>query len=137
MMNNLFDIPVDEFASPIKGHANRNTKFGDLEEMMENNGFRHLPVLEDKVPVGMISKRDLALLKNNALAEDLVAEDLMVKDPYCIRQGASIEEAAFEMSSRKIGSAIVLNAKGEADSIFTSIDGLNALIEVVRGDYNK
>ena len=82
----------------------------------------------------MISSRDLSLIKSLSTDFNLLAKDIMSEDPYCVPWGTSLEDVAFEMSSRKIGSAIVLDKDGCADSIFTSVDGLNALIELVRGD---
>ena len=57
----------------------------------------------------------------------------MKKDPYCASPHARISEVAMEMSSNKYGSAIILDNEGGI-GIFTSIDALNALIEIVRGE---
>ena len=37
------------------------------------------------------------------------------------------------MSSKKLGSAIVLDEQGDLAGIFTTTDALNALVEVIRG----
>ena len=58
----------------------------------------------------------------------------MVLNPYTAQTGSMLEEVAFEMSDRKIGSALIVNNFGELEGIFTSVDGLNALIEIIRGD---
>ncbi len=134
MKNQRIDIPVEEYASPIISFANEGMEVPEMLERMENNGFRHLPVLVEGKPVGMISSRDLLLIKELNRHFDLKARDIMVTDPYCVPAGTSLEDVAFEMSERKIGSVIVVDEMGKADSIFTSVDGLNALVEIVRGD---
>ena len=58
----------------------------------------------------------------------------MVNEPFCVSLGTPLDEVAFQMSQKKIGSALVVDGESKLDSIFTSVDGLNALIEVIRGD---
>ena len=135
MKHNPIDLAVEEYSSPIEAHATEQMSLEDMHGIMSVKGFRHLPVLRNNKPVGMISLRDLNLLKSLNKHFELTASDIMSQDPYCVVKGSSIGEVAFHMSERKIGSAIVVNENGEADSIFTSIDGLNALVEIVRGEY--
>lgn len=136
-MDKNLSIPISEFSSPIIASASLNMSVKEMLMIMDNNGFRHLPVVENEKPVGIVSARDLKLLR--ILNKDLQvkARDIMIEDPYCVQGQISMEEAALEMSRRKIGSALVVDSKGNLDSIFTSIDGLNALVEVLRGDYNQ
>ncbi len=135
MEKHPLDIQVEEFASPIEAFATENMTLEDMLGILKIKGFRHLPVLKDKKPIGMISIRDLNLLKNLNQHFDLRAKDIMSQDPFCVLEGASIGDVAFDMSEKKIGSAIITNLKGEAESIFTSVDALNALVEIVRGEF--
>ncbi len=133
-MSARLEIPVEEFASPIQAFATPDMGVEEMFNLISERGFRHLPVLKNKKPIGIISIRDLEFIKNLNRHFDLKAEDIMTNEPYCIPIGSTLEEVAFHMSEKKIGSAIVLNEAGEADSIFTSIDGLNALVEISRGE---
>ena len=136
MKKSTLDLPVDEFASPIIVFATQEMNLEEMLALMEEKGFRHLPVLRDKKAVGIISAREIKLLKGLNQHFDLKASDVMEEDPFCVPSGTSIGDVAFEMSSRKIGSTLILDSEGNVDSIFTSIDGLNALVEIVRGDLN-
>jgi len=127
-------IPVDEFASPIELFASEEMSVKDVKEHMVKNGYRHVPVLKNNIPVGIITSRDISLINSLKYQSDFLVSEVMVQDPYCVLTGTSLEEVAYEMSSRKIGSAIVVNDRGEAESIFTSVDGLNAIIEIIRGE---
>jgi CBS domain-containing protein len=62
------------------------------------------------------------------------AEDFMTAAPYCVPAGTPLEEVAFEMSAHKFGSVLVTDEDGNVSGIFTSIDALNALVEVLRGE---
>lgn len=127
------NIDIDEYTSPINGSVREDTSFTQIYELMMTERIRHVPVVKDRKPIGIISDRDVKLIKGFEKGLDLKAKDIMVEDPYCVQVGTSLDEVAFEMSRRKIGSALVVNDSGELEGIFTSTDGLNALIEVLRG----
>lgn len=133
-MSKPLDIVIDEYVSPVSTTGTTDMKLSEVTKLMRDGGFRHLPIVEGTKPVGIISDRDISLLDSLEDINDLSVEEVMVSNPYCARLGTSISEVAFEMSSRKIGSALILTNEGDLDGIFTSIDGLNALIEIVRGD---
>jgi len=130
-----FEVMVDQFSSPCPSVARLDTSLFEIAETMLNKQIRHLPVVDEKNrPVGIVSDRDLRILQGLQCDRNTPARDFMTKDPYTAYAGTPLEEVAFEMSQRKIGSAIVSNAEGEIEGIFTSTDGLNALIEVIRGE---
>jgi acetoin utilization protein AcuB len=133
-MSKPLDITIDEYVSPVPFTGTTDMRLSEVSKIMREQGFRHLPILKDNKPVGIISDRDISLLDSLEDLSNVCVEDVMVRDPYCAYIGTSISEVAFEMSSRKIGSALILTKEGHLDGIFTSIDGLNALIEIVRGD---
>jgi acetoin utilization protein AcuB len=137
MKNKILNIAVDEYSSPIQLFATEDMKVSKIKSLMHDRGYRHIPVLRSNKPIGIITDRDIAIVNTLKFSEDFLANEVMVRDPYCVPSGSSLEEVAFEMSKRKIGSAIVLNRLGEAESIFTSIDGLNAIIEILRGDVDN
>ena len=122
-------IAVDEYVSPIDHFVSADTNLHDIYKLMEENSWRHIPITENNKPIGILSARDIYLLKSLPKAMDV-----MIKNPYTVESGFAIEDVALEMSKRKIGSALVVNTEGELEGIFTSTDALNALIEVVRGE---
>ena len=56
----------------------------------------------------------------------------MASDPVTVNSQASLDEVAFEMSQKKIGSVIVNDENENFLGIFTVTDALNALIEIAR-----
>ncbi|HEX5954088.1 MAG TPA: CBS domain-containing protein, partial [Rhodanobacteraceae bacterium] len=60
--------------------------------------------------------------------------DIMATDPISVLADTPLDEVAFDMSERKIGSVLVYEESGEYLGIFTVTDALNALIEIVRGE---
>src|SRR5690606_6620316 len=84
--------------------------------------------------VGIVSQRDLAVLAGLDLDKQVQvrASDLMKPDPVTVRSSDPLDDVAYRMSERKIGSVIVLDDSGAPYGIFTATDALNALIEIVR-----
>jgi acetoin utilization protein AcuB len=129
-------VPVEEFTTPDPITANEDMTIDDLRHLMEKHGIRHLPVLRGDTVVGVISDRDVRLVSGLTFAEKLQvqAADIMATDPLTVSATAPLDEVAYAMSEKKVGSVIVNDEDGRFLGIFTATDALNALIEIVRGD---
>ena len=126
------NLTVDEFTTPCPKVVKPDTELNELERLMQEENFRHIPVQENDKLVGIISERDV-FSSYRADNNTLLAKDIMQKDPYLVDSSTKLSEVAFDMSKNKYGSALVKNSDGEL-GIFTSTDALNALVEVLRGD---
>ena len=126
-------LKVEEFTSPNPITANIDSGLKELLDVMSKNSIRHLPVEENGELVGILSQRDVKVALSLDQHIRLTAADVMNPEPFSVSVDTTIEDAALEMSKRKIGSAIVMDTNGKTYGIFTSTDALNALIEVVRG----
>ena len=58
----------------------------------------------------------------------------MSLEPLMVYANDKLSDVAFQLSSAKIGSAIVLDEDSKIFGIFTTTDALNALVEI---HYNK
>ena len=128
------NVPVDEFTTPDPVTASEDLMIDELRELMVKHGIRHLPIVRDEVVVGVISDRDVRLVAGLSIAEkfQVRAGDLMSPNPVSVHASASLDEVAFLMSEKKVGSVIVNDDDGAFVGIFTTTDALNALIEIVR-----
>jgi acetoin utilization protein AcuB len=83
--------------------------------------------------VGIVSERDLKVVAGLKMLEKnlLTAADIMSPDPVTVDASTMLDEVAFEMSEKKIGSVIVTE-NDQFLGIFTVTDALNALIEAAR-----
>ena len=127
------NLTVEEFTTPCPKVVAPDTELNELERLMQEENFRHIPVQENDKLVGIISERDVFSSYRADNGNTLLAKDIMQKDPYLVDSGTKLSEVAFDMSKNKYGSALVKTADGEL-GIFTSTDALNALVEVLRGD---
>ena len=99
-------------------------------QLMRDNRFRHLPVVEDGRLVGILSDRDLRpVLLSPGLARARVRE-LMSEDLTTVGPDTSIEEAASLLVVKKIGCLPVV-AQGQLVGIVTETDLLAVLVELL------
>jgi len=135
-LSKRLEIPVDEYTTPMAVTVPPDASLAEMKRKMSAGHFRHLPVLQGREVVGLVSQRDLMLVEGlgSDFASQLCASDIMHRDVFVVSADSSLEEVVFEMSDRKIGSAIILDHNDESVGIFTSTDALNALIEIIRGE---
>jgi acetoin utilization protein AcuB len=106
------------------------------QALMREGGFRHLPVMRGEKLVGIVSDRDIALVQciSRRGADEFFVEDVMTRDPYVVARDMPLAQVARDMLDRKIGSAVVVDAKGVA-GVFTVTDALQALVQVLEGTF--
>lgn len=132
---NLKNLKVEEFTTPCLHVLSPENTVEQAGKIMSENNIRHLPVLNaNKKVLGIVSERDLYSSYRLQSDGNTPIQNIMKKEPYCVPAQTKIYEVALNMSENKYGSAIVIY-DDESLGIFTSTDALNALIEVVRGDF--
>jgi len=133
MGSELKSISVEEFTTPTPITVSKETSIIDIKNLMSKQGIRHVPVVQDNSPIGIISDRDVLLaIRIDNETDKLTAKEVMTTEPYTVTPEISLEEVVFEMSKGRFSSAIVQYETGEI-GLFTSTDALNALIEILRG----
>lgn len=127
-------VPVEEFTTPNPVTATEDMPIDELRQLMQQYGVRHLPVVRNGKVIGVVSDRDIRVVQGLSLehSTQVCAGDIMAGDPVTVTAGTPLDEVAYTMSDRKIGSVIVYEDSGEFLGIFTVTDALNALIEVSR-----
>ncbi len=123
-------LTVDEFTTVDPITLTPECFLITAKEIMHEKKIRHIPIIENDKVVGLISDRDIHALSDDKL-EQIQVKDSMVLDPYTVQATDLLRDVVFEMSSRKVGSALVNDADGRLYGIFTSIDALNSVIELL------
>ena len=106
-------------------------------ELMKEFHIRHLPVVDQKAPVGMVSERDLLAAIGwwgnspkhpdatiSGWAQRLEVDQVMSTPLVCLHPDAALVEAARLMLDKKI-SAVALVAEGQLLGIVTETDLLH------------
>ncbi len=111
------------------------------QEMMKNNRFRRLPVMDGEKLVGWVTEEDLrqvapssattlSVYEINYLLAKLKIVDVMIKDVIVVKADAPIEEAALLMLQYKIGGMPVLDADEKVVGVVTETDIFKAFLEM-------
>ena len=108
-----------------------DTALAEAYQMMQENGIRHLPVLEVGALVGVVTDRDLRLATSTLAPAPLAlgrpVSDVMSRHPETADPGDPVEDAARTMRQKKIGCLPVVE-EGRLVGIITGIDLLDALL---------
>lgn len=108
----------------------------EAQAFMRKEKIRHLPVVEDGQPTGMISDRDIKLLLGpelgNPRPDELSVRDAMVEHAFVVDLETPLDSVAAYMAEHRCGSAVVTR-KGKLAGIFTVTDACRVLAELLHG----
>jgi len=105
-------------------------------EIMQEHQIRHLPVLQGKKLVGILTERDIAVARSFQGSAELRVEGVMMPMTYAVPPQTALEEVCEHMAQHKLGSTVILSPEGSVIGIFTAQDGLRALSEIIKGSYS-
>ncbi len=105
-------------------------------EMMRAHRIRHLPVLDGGAIVGIVTDRDLHLMESidGVRPDEVPVEDVMTPDPYTVPPETPLAEVARTMAEHKYGAAVVVAHGVHVEGVFTAVDGLRLLAELLDGE---
>lgn len=117
------------------------TKVTDAVDIMEENNFHRIPVVENGKFVGLVTEEviaesspskvsSLSIYEMNYLFDRVLVEELMIKEVYTITPDVLIEEAATIMIDKDITVLPVLNEDKNVIGIMTHKDIFRALIDL-------
>ena len=112
----------------------RGATMAEAHRVMRAHQIRHLPVVDGTRVVGVVTLSDLHLLETlpGVSPDEVAVEDAMSSDVYIASASDELPDVVDRMASAKIGSAVVLDADGSLIGIFTNIDALRALADILR-----
>ena len=122
---------VSKYMSPGPHTIGREQSLAAAKQLMHKSHVRHLPVLHGGQLVGVISERELDVIGALPGSKQLSVEDAMVPDVYVTSADTELATVVSDMARLKVGSAIVVEG-GDVVGVFTAVDGLRALAELLR-----
>ncbi len=114
----------------------------EVYDMFKENTYHHVPVLDGRKPVGMISATDILSLVYDIDGSDdrmlrtfldiqFNIEDAMSTELVTVTADAKVREVADAMSSGSIHSVLVVDSEGDMEGIVTSTDLIRLLGELL------
>ncbi|HET9620813.1 MAG TPA: CBS domain-containing protein [Kofleriaceae bacterium] len=127
--------PLSRYMTYQPWTIRRDARLAQARDMMREHHIRHLPVLEGGELVGVLSDRDLAVFeRGRGFASDATVEDAMTQDVQTAQAGDPVDKVVDSMVVHKHGCIVVIDRHNQVEGIFTTIDGLQMLGDVLRRD---
>ncbi len=135
--------PITKVMSADLTTIQRGQRISEAYEIFKNAPFHHLPVLDGKTPVGVLSSTDILRLAYDVdgtddraldaiLDHQFTIDNAMTPDPSTVPETATVKEAAELLSDGAIHSVIVLGESGDVAGIVTTTDLVQFLLEQFR-----
>lgn len=110
----------------------------DVYSILQDQGFHHVPVVDGRRPVGMISATDILKLvydidKNDErmlhsiLEHQFTLNDAVTADLVTVRLDDSLRTVVDQLADGSRHSVVVVDAQGELEGIITSSDLIRQL----------
>ncbi len=124
---------LSRYMTPRPWSIARTATMADAHRLMREHAIRHLPVVDGERVVGLVSMRDLHLLETlpGVVPEEVAVEDAMSTDLFVASEDDDLADIAERMAEARLGSAVVVGNAGLV-GIFTAVDGLRALADILR-----
>lgn len=132
-------VPVSQIMSKNLATLNPTQSLYDAEELFKEHGIRHIPVVEGKKIIGVLSYSDLlkisyASVEDGEETVDTIVYDaftipqVMAKAPLTVASDTTIKEVAEILAKQTFHSLPVVD-NNELIGIVTTTDILNYLLE--------
>lgn len=126
---------IDKVMTTMPHSVERDLKVSQAMDLMRKYQIRHLPVQHGGQLCGVISDRDVKLALSFSGADQMTVEDVMTPDPYIVKPHTSLQDVLTEMTEHKYGCTLICQDNGKLVGIFTTIDGLRYLNDVLSQNY--
>ena len=127
---------VQKYMTAMPDTVNQDIPLARAAALMDEKGYRHLPVLDGDKLVGLLSDRDVKFAMGISDKAAFTVEDVMSQSPLTTSPESDLDDVVIEMAEHKFGS-VVVQSNGRVVGIFTATDGLRVLAEILRQRFHK
>ena len=120
------DLWVRDFMTPEVVTCSFDTSLDEVVTELQTRLFSCLIIVDQKIPIGIITERDLVRIFSNLLDSDgwrqLIVIDYMTKNPQTIYEDLTLMEAVAQMTLDRIRQAPIVNNQQELVGLLTQSD---------------
>jgi len=132
---------VSEYMTAKVVTVSPNSGIREAFFIMKENSIRHLPVMEDKQLVGIISDRELRrpnwvdeahdIAHIYYLDDNMAVSDVMIRNVHVLHTYDTLRKAVKLLLEHNIGAAPVLDKTSDVVGILSAVDLLRALNDMI------
>ncbi len=128
--------PVSTYMTPLPITVGKKESVVAAEKTMHEHAIRHLPVISGDKIIGLLSLRDIEIVRGlrgvDAEAfQSMTVDDVMTDTPYVVDADTPLDEVAGYMAKARLGSAVIME-KAKLAGIFTTVDALRAIHDLLQ-----
>jgi acetoin utilization protein AcuB len=129
---------VGHYMIPRPATIGPEASLASAHRLMRERRVRHLPVLQGRRLVGVVSQDDLHLIETlkDVDPEKVTVDEAMTPEPYFVGPRTSLARVARAMAEHKWGCTVVLE-KASVVGIFTATDALALLAQILEGRFGR
>ncbi|MGI9535045.1 MAG: CBS domain-containing protein [Thermodesulfobacteriota bacterium] len=142
----ITDQKIDRIVTKQVITVHVKQKLSYVNEIFRENMIHHIPVLDGKKPIGIISTNDIFKLIYNIDMQDkrmvdtildhnFTIADAMSKDLVTLSVSSTIKDAASILQFSTIHSIVITNKVGEFAGIVTSTDLIKYLLKKINDSH--
>lgn len=125
------DLHVRRYMTASPYTVGNDQSVTDAAALMKAHGIRHLPVLEGTSLIGIVTDLEIGFLVALRKQPDRLAiGEIMTANPYVVAPDADLQTVAAHLVEHKESCAVIVD-HGRVVGVFTQIDALRALIDLV------
>lgn len=128
---------IQKYMTPMPHTIGSDIRLDTAQSMMRDLRIRHLPVLEASNLVGVLTDRDVKLASGFNDVATLRVEDVMTSSPFTVTPETSLNRVVTEMAEHKFGCAVIRQDNGKVVGVFTAVDALRVLSELLEASYKE
>lgn len=128
--------PVSTYMTPLPITIGKTESVVAAEKTMHEHAIRHLPVIRGDKIIGLLSLRDIEIVRGlrgvDAEAfQSMTVDDVMTDTPYVVDADTPLDEVTGYMAKARLGSAVIME-KAKLAGIFTTVDALQAIHDLLQ-----
>jgi acetoin utilization protein AcuB len=135
-------LRVEDVMTPSPVTLDTGATIGEAEEIMNERGFRQVPVVDQKELVGIITDRDIRSFlsgrifgapEEREIAMNTKIDRVMTTAPVSLAPSDELTDAIELLIEQKIGGIPVIDEDGELVGIVTYVDVLSCFLDLLEG----
>lgn len=129
------DVPIAAWMTRATHTVRDDATLGMARKLMLEQGIRHLPVIQEKRLIGVLSERDVHLARAvlGERASHTPVADICAPVVYAVPPSTPLFVVAGKMADERYGAAVVVDEDEHVIGIFTTTDACRALSQAFDG----